>query len=93
MIRVNEKTRSGAHLPGTQVSGSLLRRPSLGWANSRTVLGVKGSLRRGQPLRALDSCAPFRGNGLATGGSAGNQTQNEVCVREKLKTQLKPRYG
>ena len=27
---------------------------------SRTVLGVKGSLRRGQPRRALDPSAPFR---------------------------------
>jgi hypothetical protein len=90
---VNEKTRSGAHLPGSQVSGFLLRRPSLGWANSRTVLGVKGSLRRGQPLRALDSCAPFRRDGLATGGSAGNQIQNEVLMRRFRKHKLKPRYG
>ena len=28
--------------------------------SSRTVLGVKGSLRRGQPRRALDPSAPFR---------------------------------
>jgi hypothetical protein len=27
---------------------------------SRTVLGGKGSLRRGPPRRALASCAPFR---------------------------------
>ena len=27
---------------------------------SRTVLGVKGSLRRGKPRRALDPSAPFR---------------------------------
>jgi hypothetical protein len=27
--------------------------------SSRTVLGGKGSLRRGQPRRALASCAPF----------------------------------
>jgi hypothetical protein len=27
---------------------------------SRTVLGVKGPLRRGQPRRALDPSAPFR---------------------------------
>jgi hypothetical protein len=33
------------------------------------VLGVKDSLRRGQHRRALDSCAPFRTVGLATGGS------------------------
>lgn len=46
-----------------------LRRPSLLSASSRTVLGVKGSLRRGPNRRALDSCAPFRGVRLATGGS------------------------
>jgi hypothetical protein len=28
--------------------------------NSRTVLGVKGSLRRGTNRRALASCVPFR---------------------------------
>jgi hypothetical protein len=37
---------------------------------SRTVLGGKGSLRRGQLRRALASCAPFRTADLiATGGS------------------------
>jgi|HubBroStandDraft_3_1064219.scaffolds.fasta_scaffold160355_2 hypothetical protein len=37
---------------------------------SRTVLGGQGSLRRGQPRRALASCAPFRiAEDNATGGS------------------------
>jgi transposase len=35
-----------------------LRRPSV-LLDSRTVLGRKGSLRRGKPRRALASCAPF----------------------------------
>ena len=44
--------------PGIQASGSrcAVRRRVRG---SRTVLGGKGSLRRGEPRRALASCAPF----------------------------------
>jgi hypothetical protein len=44
--------------PGIQASGSrcAVRRRACG---SRTVLGGKGSLRRGKPGRALASCAPF----------------------------------
>jgi hypothetical protein len=44
--------------PGIQASGSrsaARRRAS----DSRTVLGGKGSLRRGKLRRALASCAPF----------------------------------
>jgi hypothetical protein len=41
-----------------QASGFPLRRPSV-WVDSRTVLGGKGSLRRGKHRRALASCAPF----------------------------------
>ena len=44
--------------PGIQASGSrsaARRRAS----DSRTVLGGKGSLRRGKHRRALASCAPF----------------------------------
>ena len=45
--------------PGIQASGSryAVRRRVRG---SRTVLGGKGSLRRGTHRRALASCAPFR---------------------------------
>jgi len=45
--------------PGIQASGSrcAVRRRMGG---SRTVLGGKGSLRRGTNRRALVSCAPFR---------------------------------
>ena len=44
--------------PGIQVSGS--RCAVRGWASrSRTVLGGKGSLRRGEHRRALAACAPF----------------------------------
>jgi hypothetical protein len=44
--------------PGIQASGShcAVRRRC---ASSRTVLGGKGSLRRGANRRALASCAPF----------------------------------
>jgi hypothetical protein len=34
--------------------------PVAGWVDARTVLTVKGSLRRAQKRRALDGCAPFR---------------------------------
>jgi hypothetical protein len=47
-----------ALLPGIQASGSRSAACHRG-ANSRTVLGVKGSLRRGKLRRALDSSAPF----------------------------------
>jgi len=45
--------------PGIQASGSrcAVRRWLRG---SRTVLGGKGSLRRGKNRRALAACAPFR---------------------------------
>lgn len=47
-----------ALLPGIQVSGShCAARPRE--RDRRTVLGLKGSLRRGQQRRALDSSAPF----------------------------------
>ena len=50
--------RLGHPPPGIQASGSgcAVRH---GIASSRTVLGGKGSLRRGQHRRALASCAPF----------------------------------
>jgi len=51
-------TPLGALLPGIQASDSrCAARHRLG--DSRTVLGVKGSLRRGPRRRALDSSAPF----------------------------------
>ena len=40
--------------------------------SARTVLTVKGSLRRAKQRRALDCCAPFRPTSFATGGSGGN---------------------
>ena len=51
--------RLGNPPPGIQASGSrcAVRRQPL---DSRTVLGGKGSLRRGTNRRALASCAPFR---------------------------------
>jgi hypothetical protein len=47
-----------ALLPGIQAAATrCAARP--GVRNGRTLLGVKGSLRRGPPRRALDACAPF----------------------------------
>jgi len=51
-------TRLGDPPPGNQASGSdSAARRRL--ADSRTVLGGKGSLRRAKSGRALASCAPF----------------------------------
>src|SRR5262249_39825103 len=49
---------------------------------TRTVLTVKGSLRRAKHRRALDCCAPFRPLGLATGGSGGN-TQRSANTKTR----------
>ena len=70
--------------PGIQASGShcaVRHRVSY----SRTVLGGKGSLRRGC-RRALASCAPFRRAMLRDGRSAGNQMQCSFFVLRKTKT-------
>ena len=45
--------------PGIQATGSRCAVRRQVWV-SRTVLGGKGSLRRGTNRRALASCAPFR---------------------------------
>ena len=50
--------RLGDSPPGIQVSGSRYAAHHEVF-NSRTVLEGKGSLRRGQPRRALAPCAPF----------------------------------
>ena len=50
--------RLGDPPPGIQASGSHSTARHC-WSGSRTVLGGKGSLRRGQLRRALASCAPF----------------------------------
>ena len=52
---------------------------------TRTVLTVKGSLRRAKHRRALDCCAPFRPLGLATGGSGGN-TQRSANTKTRPPT-------
>jgi len=59
MILAEGRMRLRNPPPGIQASGSryAVRRTV---RSSRTVLGGKGSLRRGKPRRALASCAPFR---------------------------------
>jgi hypothetical protein len=93
MIRVKEKTLLWAHLPGSQVSGSRCAARHCGGPIAERCSASRVRCAAGQHRRALDSCAPFRGARLATGGSAGNQIQNEVFKRRGQKTQLKPRYG
>ena len=54
---------------------------------SRTVLGGKGSLRRGQKLRApLPPARRSAARSIATGGSAGNQMQSSFFVLRKTRT-------
>ena len=72
--------------PGIQVSGSrcAVRRQMCG---SRTVLGGKGSLRRGNTRRALASCAPFCRR-ITRDGRLGNQIQCSFFVLRKTRTRL-----
>ena len=56
--------------------------------SARTVLTVKGSLRRAKQRRALDCCAPFRPTSFATGGSGGNTKRSA-----KNKTRQPTRRG
>ena len=62
------KAHQWDHVPATPPVENLL--------DARTVLAVKGSLRRAKKRRALDRYAPFRPGGLATGGSGGNMTRS-----------------
>jgi len=50
---------------------------------ARTVLALKGALRRAKLRRALDRCAPFRPTNIATGGSGGNMTQSHGTKKPK----------
>ena len=74
--------------PGIQSSGSRCAvRHRI--CSSRTVLGVKGSLRRGTNRRAPDSSAPFRTRVLfTTDGSAGNQMQAQFLRLTKDENQV-----
>ena len=51
--------------------------------DARTVLAVKGSLRRAKQRRALDCCAPFRPDVIATGGSGGNTSRTLHTQKQK----------
>jgi len=68
-----------ALLPGIQASGfrCAARHVAL---NSRTVLGGKGSLRRATPARPCLLRALLQQKTFATGGSAGNQMQQNFFV-------------
>jgi hypothetical protein len=71
-----------ALLPGIQVSGSrCAARHRV--ANGRTVLGVKGSLRRGKLRRALDSSAPFCRTRICDGRLRREpETTQTLCLTE-----------
>jgi hypothetical protein len=51
--------------------------------SARTVLAVKSSLRRAKKRRALDYCAPFRPDTVATGGSGGNMTRSAAKTEDQ----------
>jgi len=55
-------------------------------ANARTVLAVKGSLRRAKLRRALDRSAPFRPTGYRDGRL---RREHETPVRSKQKTKTR----
>ena len=55
-------------------------------ANARTVLAVKGSLRRAKLRRALDGSAPFRPTGSRDGRL---RREHETPVRSKQKTKTR----
>ena len=74
-----------ALLPGIQVSGSRCAARHRG-ANSRTVLGVKGPLRRGPYRRALDSCAPFCRTGMCDGRLRREPETDQVLRLTKART-------
>ena len=74
-----------ALLPEIQASGSRyaarLSRP-----DSRTVLGVKGSLRRGRQRRSLDSSAPFCGARARDGRLHREPEANQFLRLTKTRT-------
>jgi hypothetical protein len=71
-----------ALLPGIQASSSrYAARHQVG--DSRTVLGVKGPLRRGPNRRALDSCAPFcRNQNLRRAAPPGTRSNQVLRLIE-----------
>jgi hypothetical protein len=73
--------------PGILASGShcaVRREPG----SSRTVLGGKGSLRRGTPAAPLPPARRSAAGLFATDGSAGNQTQCSFFVLRKTRTKV-----
>jgi hypothetical protein len=56
--------------------------PVQDWWDARTVLAVKGSLRRAERRRALDYCAPSRRDRSTTGGSSGNTSPTPVKEKQ-----------
>jgi hypothetical protein len=69
------KAHQRDHVPATP---PLDNRPG-----ARTVLAVKGSLRRAKHRRALDYSAPFWPDTFATGGSGGNITRSAAKTEDQ----------
>jgi len=74
-----------ALLPGIQVSGSRCTARHRD-AHSRTVLGVKGPLRRGPHRRALDPCAPFCRTRMCDGRLRREPETDQVLRLTKTRT-------
>ena len=73
--------------PGIQASGSRCAVRRRG-DSRRTVLGGKGSLRRGEHRRALAACAPFCDCPHDDGRRSGSQMQCSFFVLRKMRTRL-----
>lgn len=68
--------------PPTEIQASGFRSPR-GFASSETVLGGKGSLRRGKLSRALAACAPLRRGEPLGGAKAGSEAVSSSCERRE----------
>ncbi|MFZ0871127.1 MAG: hypothetical protein WAM90_10425 [Rhodanobacter sp.] len=68
-----------------------LRRPSTFVVGARTVLAVKGPLRRAE--RALARCAPFWPDDHAMGGSGGNTSPQLQQQKRKARFLLAEKAG
>ena len=73
------KAHQQEHLPATPPVDVVLR--------ARTVLAVKGSLRRAKQRRALDCCAPFGPNGRRDGRL---RREHDTICHDEEKTKPRP---
>jgi hypothetical protein len=78
VLKTRSKLTSGNVFP--------IRRPSTFWVDARTVLAVKGSLRRAKSGRPLDCSAPFRPD-RNRDGRLRREHSTGCCTRTKRPSQ------